>query len=172
MSSMMTIETSMRKAGEMAQRVRSTARRHWRELVEAEAPVSALAAAFGVGLLVSTIPVPMVDMALAAYIMRRFTRLPRAPFVAAMAMTNSLVMAPLYASTPKVGGAVLHWMAHHTPLAAPEALLIQILVGYLIIALGLALGGYALAGTGFYGYRTIRNPGAATAEDATPADRA
>jgi hypothetical protein len=95
-------------------------------------------------------------MALAAYVTRRFDRMPRAPFFTGMAVANNLVMAPLYASTPRVGGLALGWLATHTPLAAPEAFLIRILVGYLLIALGLALCSYVLANTGFRGYQATR----------------
>jgi hypothetical protein len=137
----------------LVNRSRSEVRHHWQEVVSAEAPAGLLATAFAAGLLISTVPVPVFDMALAAYVMRRFSRLPRAPFVAAMAMTNNLVMAPVYATTPKVGGMVLHWLEGHTPVVAPEMVLLRVLVGYVIIAVGLALAGYALAGTGFYGYK-------------------
>lgn len=133
-------------------------RHHWTEMTSAEAPVGALAFAFTAGLLISTIPVPVIDMALAGLVVRRFSRLPRAPFFAAMAMTNNLVMAPVYASTPKVGGFALHWLSGHAPVALPEALAVQVFVGYLLVTLGLALGGYALAGTGFYSYKRIRRP--------------
>lgn len=138
---------------------RAQARIHWREMVEAEAPAGTLATAFAAGTLISTIPVPLVDMAVAAYVTRRFDRMPRAPFFTGMAVANNLVMAPLYASTPRVGGLALGWLATHTPLAAPEAFLIRILVGYLLIAAGLALGSYVLANTGFRGYQVARRRG-------------
>ncbi len=132
------------------------ARGHWREMVAAEAPAGTLAAAFAIGTLISTIPVPLVDMALAAWVTRRFNAMPRAPFFGGMALANNLFMAPLYASTPRVGGLALGWLSAHTPVAAPEAFLIRILVGYLLIALGLALGSYVLANTGFRGYQAAR----------------
>jgi hypothetical protein len=115
-----------------------------------------MATAFAAGTLISTIPVPLVDMAIAAYVMRRFSRLPRAPFFAAMALTNNLVMAPLYASTPKLGGLAIGWMAVHTPVAAPDAFVVRVLVGYVLIAAGLALGSFVLANTGFRGYQRAR----------------
>lgn len=133
--------------------VRGEARRSWHELATGDTSTGAAAGAFAVGMLVSTIPLPVIDMALATLIMRRFGRLPRAPFVAAMALTNNLVMAPIYASTPKVGGFVMHWLGRHTPLSAPDAVALQVLVGYLTVALGLALGSFALVHTGLYGYR-------------------
>ncbi len=129
---------------------------HWREMVAAEAPAGDMARAFTAGTLVSTIPVPMVDMAIAAFVMRRFSRLPRAPFFAAMAITNNLVMAPLYAATPKLGTLAIGWMALHTPVALPEALALRVLVGYLMIAAGLGLGSFIVANTGFRGYQRTR----------------
>lgn len=141
---------------EKAQRAAGEVRKNWREMVEAEAPAGTLATAFAAGTLISTIPVPLVDMAVAAYVTKRFEDMPRAPFFTGMAVANNLVMAPLYASTPKVGGLALGWLATHTPMVAPEAFLVRILVGYLLIALGLALGSYVLANTGFRGYKATR----------------
>jgi hypothetical protein len=151
-------------------RARSEAHTHWREMVEAEAPAGALAAAFAIGTLISTIPVPLVDMALAGYVLRRYAHLPRAPFFVAMAMTNNIVMAPLYASTPKVGGLALGWMADHTAVALPQALLVRVLVGWLLIALGLALASFVLANTGFRGYKATRRS-RVHAPDVTLTDR-
>jgi hypothetical protein len=141
---------------------KAQARAMWQEMTESDAPAGTLAVAFAIGTLISTIPVPLVDMALAAYVMRRFAgRLPRAPFFGGMAVANNLIMAPLYASTPKVGGLALGWLATHTPLEAPEAFLARILVGYLLIAAGLALGSFVLAQTGFRGYHFTRRQRAA-----------
>ncbi len=131
-----------------------------RELTESDLPAGTLALAFAFGTLISTIPVPLLDMALAAFVMRRLGgRLPRAPFFGGMAVANNLVMAPLYATTPKVGGLALGWVGTHTPLVAPEAFLVRILVGYLLIAAGLALGSFVLAQTGFRGYRFTQRRG-------------
>lgn len=139
-----------------AKGLRGQAREHWREMVNAEAPAGTLALAFAVGTLISTIPVPLVDMALAAYVTRRYSGMPRGPFFSGMALANNLVMAPLYASTPKVGGMALGWLSMNTPLVAPEAFLIRIFVGYLLIASGLALGSFVVASTGFRGYQATR----------------
>jgi len=137
-------------------RIRREARGHWQEMTAAEAPAGEMATAFAAGTLISTIPVPLVDMAIAAFVMRRYSKLPRAPFFTAMALTNNLVMAPLYASTPRVGGYALQWMAGHTPVVAPEAFLVRVLVGYVLIALGLGLGSYIVANTGFRGLKLAR----------------
>lgn len=145
-------ETAARKLGEF----RTEAHGHWREMVEADAPAGTLATAFAAGTLISTIPVPLVDMALAAYVTRRYSEMPRGPFFTGMALANNLVMAPLYASTPKVGGFALGWVAGVTAWAAPDTLLVRVLVGYLLIALGLGLGAFIVASTGFRGYQATR----------------
>lgn len=136
--------------------LRRQAGENWHEMVNAEAPAGTLALAFATGTLISTIPVPLVDMALAAYVTRRFSGMPRGPFFTGMALANNLVMAPLYASTPKVGGMALGWVTTNTPIVAPEAFMIRILVGYLLIAMGLALGSYVVASTGFRGLQASR----------------
>lgn len=137
-------------------RLRVEVRHNWREMVEADAPTATLATAFATGTLISTIPVPLVDMALAAFVTKRFSEMPRGPFFTGMALANNLIMAPLYASTPKVGTLALGWLASNTPMVAPEALLVRILVGYLLIALGLGLAAFILATTGFSGYKATR----------------
>ncbi len=150
-------------------RLRREARAHLREMAEADAPAGTMATAFAAGTLISTIPVPLLDMAVAAYVMRRFSRLPRAPFFSGMALANNLVMAPLYASTPRVGGYALGVLATHTPVVAPEAWLLRALVGYLIIAMTMALASFVVANTGFHGYQAVRRP--ATAPAARPPRR-
>ena len=69
-------------------RIRREARAHWQEMTAAEAPAGEMSMAFAAGTLISTIPVPLVDMAIAAYVMRRFSKMPRAPFFTAMALTS------------------------------------------------------------------------------------
>lgn len=142
--------------GQKIGHLRAEASSNWREMVAAEAPTTTLAGAFATGTLISTIPVPLVDMALAAYVTKRFDEMPRAPFFTGMALANNLVMAPLYASTPRVGALALGWLAGNTALVAPDVLLVRVLVGYLLIALGLALGAFILASTGFGGYKFAR----------------
>lgn len=142
--------------GRQVGRLRDEARRNWREMVEAEAPAGTMATAFTVGTVISTIPVPLVDMALAAYVTRRYDEMPRAPFFTGMAVANNLVMAPLYAATPKVGGMALYWLASHLAVTAPEAVLLRIIVGYLLIALGLGLAAFVVSATGFRGYQATR----------------
>lgn len=143
-------------ATRQAGRLRDEARANWREMVAAEAPTNTLATAFATGTLISTIPIPFVDMIMAAFVTRRFTEMPRAPFFTGMAVANNLVMAPLYASTPKVGALALGWLASNTALVTPDALLLRILVGYLLIALGLGLAAFVLASTGFHGLKLSR----------------
>jgi hypothetical protein len=145
-----------------ATRLREETVSTWRELLEAEASAGTLATAFATGTLVSTIPVPLVDMAVAAYVARRFSSLPRAPFLAGMMVANNLVMAPLYASTPRVGGAVLGWLSRHAELPLWNALPVQILIGYLLIASGMAMASFVLAGTGFRSYKATRRASAGT----------
>jgi len=139
-------------------RLQREARAHLHEMADADTPAGTMATAFAAGTLISTIPVPLVDMAVAAYVMRRFSRLPRAPFFSGMALANNLVMAPLYASTPRVGGYALNVLATHTPVVAPEAWLLRVLVGYLIIAVSMALASFVVANTGFHGYQAVRRP--------------
>lgn len=143
----MTLDTTILKqsAAQRAQSVLAELRSNWQQMIRAEAPVLILAVAFMVGTLVSMVPVPVVDMVVAGLVMRRLQRLPRGPIVAAMALWNSFIMAPLYATSPRVGGAVLSSAAGYSHLAVPDTLLPRLVVGNLTIALVLALASFLLA---------------------------
>lgn len=132
----------------------------WREMVQAEAPVPVLAAAFAVGTLVSMVPVPVVDMMVAALVMRLLHRLPRGPIMTAMAIWNSFIMAPVYATSPKVGGVVIAEASAHS-VAVPDALAVQVVVGMVLIALGMGLASFVLSATFFATVRRGRTAAAA-----------
>jgi uncharacterized protein (DUF2062 family) len=122
-------------------------RSEYREMIRADAPVLTLAAAFAVGTLVSMVPIPVLDMALAAMVMRLVRGLPRGPIVVAMALWNSVVMAPVYATSPRVGGLLIATMASHSSLQIPDAILLQVLVGTVALAAGMSLGSFLIATT-------------------------
>lgn len=122
-----------------------TFRGQWLEMIRADAPVLVLAGAFTVGTLVSMVPIPVVDMLLAGLVMRRLDRLPRGPIVVAMAFWNNLIMAPVYASCPRVGGMVIATTASHSHWQPADAVLLQIVVGSVAIVIGLTLFSFLLA---------------------------
>jgi hypothetical protein len=155
------LNTTMIKETATRRVVRATdeLKAQWREMIQAEAPVLVLAAAFAVGTLVSMVPVPVVDMMIAALVMRLMHRLPRGPIMAAMAMWNSFIMAPVYATSPKVGGRVIAEASAHS-VAMPDALAVQVVVGMVLIALGMALASFVLSATFF---ATVRRGRTATA---------
>lgn len=143
----------------MVQRIRAAVdelQAHWHEMIRAEAPVLALAIAFTVGTVVSMVPVPVLDMMIAAAVMRLLHRLPRGPFMAAMAMWNSVVMAPVYAASPKVGGLVISTAAVHSSIAIPDMVIVRLAVGTGLIALGMALFSFLLATSVFSALRLQR----------------
>lgn len=123
------------------------------DMVEGDTPPATAAAAFAAGTLVSTVPVPFLDVALGALVLRLSAgRLPRLPIVLAMALWNNLVMAPLYLATPRVGTFVLGLIAPDWVTGSGLALLPGILIGYGVIisllvsfAYGAMRGGLALA---------------------------
>lgn len=117
----------------------------WREMVQSDVPALVLAVAFAVGTLLSMVPIPVVDMLIAGLVMRLLRRLPRGPIVAAMALWNSVIMAPVYATSPRVGGVLLSTAAAHSPLYVPDALLPRLIVGNLAIGVALAVFSFLLA---------------------------
>ncbi len=90
--------------------------------------------AFGLGTLMSLNPVPVLDMVLALLLLRLMPRLPRAPYLAAMATWNSLVMAPLYASMPGVGRLVINSTLATAPSGDSVGLLVCTIAGGVVIA--------------------------------------
>ncbi len=91
--------------------------------------------AFGLGTVMSLNPVPVLDMVLALLLLRLVPRLPRAPYLAAMATWNSLVMAPLYASMPGVGRLVIGSARVTTLPGESFGLVLTTLTGGVVIAL-------------------------------------
>lgn len=111
----------------------------WLEMMRSDVPALILAISFAVGTLVSMVPIPVVDMLVAGLVMRALHRLPRGPIVAAMAIWNSVIMAPVYATSPRVGGLVLTTAAAHSNRLGPtDALLPRIIVGNVAIAIAMA----------------------------------
>lgn len=107
------------------------------ELISSEQRPFYVGVAFGLGTLMSLNPVPVLDMVLAMLLLRLVPRLPRAPYLAAMATWNSFVMAPLYASMPGVGRLVISSASLATPVEAPSGLLLSTLAGGIVIAAAL-----------------------------------
>lgn len=110
-------------------RITSDFRAECQHMTRGEAKVVVLATAFSVGTLVSMVPIPVLDMMLAALVMRLLHRLPRGPIFAAMAVWNNMVMAPLYATSPRLGGGLISTVSAHSSLRISDAILPRVLIG-------------------------------------------
>lgn len=145
---------AIKMANERVVRARTDFNEQFRAMLDADTPADSTAAAFAAGTLVSTIPVPFLDMALAMLVLRLAgQRLPRLPILAAMALWNNLIMAPLYATTPRIGGFVLTRVPVEMAASPTLDLVLRILVGYIVIALTLTVVGYVAVRLGVGQYQ-------------------
>lgn len=109
------------------------------ELLASDQHPAYIGVAFGLGTLMSLNPVPFLDMMLALLLLRLVPRLPRAPYLAAMATWNNLVMTPVYASMPGVGRLVVGSANLTPPSGASFDLLFSTMLGAVVIAAGLVI---------------------------------
>lgn len=109
------------------------------ELISSQQRPLYIGVAFGLGTLMSLNPVPVLDMVLAMLLLRLVPRLPRAPYMAAMATWNSFVMAPLYASMPGVGRLVMSTAPVAAAVEPSSGLLLSTLAGGVVISVVLVV---------------------------------
>jgi hypothetical protein len=148
----------VKMAAERIGRARTEYTTQFQAMLNDDTPAAETAMAFAAGTLVSTVPVPFLDMALAMLVLRLAgNRLPKLPIMAAMALWNNLIMAPLYATTPRIGGYVLTRVALDMATTPSLDLVLRIVIGYLIIVATLTVFGYAAvrAGIGHYQARRV-----------------
>jgi uncharacterized protein (DUF2062 family) len=137
---------------QMPQEVRG----QWEELLETGATPGSVAGAFAAGTFISALPVPMLEL-VAFLVVSRFVSKPkRLPLLTAQAMWNSVVMAPLYAVSPKVGQVVVEAAANRGVISAAPmngSWLVGVVAGNLVIAGLLTAASYAVVRVGYGRYQ-------------------
>lgn len=78
-------------------------KQHRQELTQLNASPHNIALAFAVGTFISVLPIPGIDLALITLLASLFKQLNRAGMLAAAAVWNTFVVAPIYVLSHKVG---------------------------------------------------------------------
>jgi hypothetical protein len=133
---------------QMPQEVRG----QWEELLQTDATPGSVAGVFAAGTFINTLSVPLLDMVSFLVLSRVLPKPKRLPLFAAQAMWNTLVVAPLYVVSPKLGHAMV--VAASSRGVIPNApvydgWLFSLVAGNLAIALLLAAASYAVVRVGY-----------------------
>ncbi|MCB9422317.1 MAG: DUF2062 domain-containing protein [Ardenticatenaceae bacterium] len=109
---------------------------HWQELIQLDASAQNIALAFAVGTFISVLPIPGIDLALVTLLASLFKQLNRTAMIAALAVWNTFVVAPIYVLSHKVGASL--------PLLADKNLVIGFLAGNLLLAVVITAVSYLI----------------------------
>lgn len=112
-------------------------------------PPQAIASSFAFGVFVTTLPTLGAGLPVLAWVARRFERANKFAFVAAVAILNPLAKGGVYAASFFVGVQLLGPLpdiAHDDlVLTAGSDVLVRLLVGNVLLAIGFAVVGYLVA---------------------------
>lgn len=106
-------------------------------MLQIDAPPQVIARSFAIGTLISVLPTPGLNFALAALLATRF-KVNKAGLLAAVSFWNALVVAPLYALSFQMG----EWVFGVTPAAAGSLPLLQ---GIALLAQSFLFGNVMIA---------------------------
>lgn len=118
----------------------------WRRLIQLDASSQNIALAFAVGTFISVLPIPGIDLALVTLLASVFKQLNRAGMLAALAVWNTFVVAPIYVLSHKVGSSL--------PLLSEQHLAVGFLVGNLLLAVVITAVSYFIVQVGIGRYQT------------------
>lgn len=119
---------------------------HWQELTQLDASAQNIALAFAVGTFISVLPIPGIDLVLVTLLAALFKQLNRTAMIAALAVWNTFVVAPIYVLSHKVGTSI--------PLLADKNLFIGFLVGNLLLAVVITAVSYLIIQLSIDHYQT------------------
>lgn len=138
------VEVSLHKySGMIHRRVRNEIFAQWRALQAAADAPHTLARSFALGTCLNFLPLPGIDVLLAALLLARCRRLNKAALLLAFAVWNNVVVLPLYAVGYRLGEKVVTAVLPHGATAAPPLLLVlNFLSGAVLVALVASLSGY------------------------------
>ena len=114
-------------------------KQQWQELTRLNTSTDNIALAFAVGTFISVLPIPGIDLALVTLLAAIFKQLNKAGMLAALAVWNTFVVAPIYVLSHKVGASL--------PLLAEQHLAVAFLVGNLLLAVGITAVSYFIVHT-------------------------
>ena len=125
-------------------------KQRWQELVQTNASPQSIALAFAIGTFISVLPTPGLNLVLATLLASLFKQLNRTGLLAAIAVWNAFIVAPIYVLSHKVGASL--------PLLSNHNLAIGFLVGNMLLALVITAVSYLIVqlSIGRYQTRKIR----------------
>lgn len=121
-------------------------KQRWQELLQLNASPRNIALAFAVGTFISVLPIPGIDLALIMVLASLFKQLNRTGMLAAVAVWNTFVVAPLYVLSHKIGSSL--------PILSEQSLAIEFLVGNLLLAMVITAVSYFIVQVGIGRYQT------------------
>jgi hypothetical protein len=121
-------------------------KQQWQELVQTNASPQRIALAFAVGTFISVLPTPGLNLVLVTLLTSLFKQLNRAGLLAAIAVWNAVVVAPIYALSHKVGASL--------PVFSEQNLAVGFLVGNLLLAVVITAVSYLIVQAGIGRYQT------------------
>ena len=121
-------------------------KQRWQDLTDAGASPQTIALSFAVGTFISVLPIPGIDLALIALLGSLFKQLNRTGMLAAVAVWNTFVVAPLYILSQKIGSSL--------PLLSDQSLVIGFLVGNFLLAVVVTAVSYIIVQIGVGRYQT------------------
>ena len=120
-------------------------KQRWQELVQTNASPQSIALAFAIGTFISVLPTPGLNLVLATLLASLFKQLNRTGLLAAIAVWNAFVVAPIYVLSHKVGTSL--------PILSNQNLAIGFLVGNLLLALVITAVSYLIVQMGISRYK-------------------
>lgn len=121
-------------------------KQRWQELIQTNASPQSIALAFAVGTFISLLPIPGIDLVLVTLLASLFKQLNRTGLLAALAVWNAFVVAPIYVLSHKVGASL--------PIFSEQNLAVGFLAGNLLLAVGLTAVSYLIVQLVISRYKT------------------
>lgn len=128
-------------------------KQRWQEMAQTNASPQKVALAFAVGTFISILPTPGLNLALVTLLASLFKQLNRPGLLAAVAIWNAFVVAPIYALSHKVGSLVSTLLTLSFE-SASQNLAIGFLMGNLLLAVVITAVSYFIVQVGIGRYQT------------------
>ncbi|MEJ2750453.1 MAG: DUF2062 domain-containing protein [Anaerolineae bacterium] len=132
----------------------SSLKLRWHELVHSNSAQQSLALSFAVGTFISVLPIPGVDLFLVALLVSVFKQLSRAGLLAAVAVWNTFVVAPIYVLSYRVGSLIMASFPALSFGGDKQNLVVGFLVGNLLLTVVITAVSYFIVQLGIERYQT------------------
>lgn len=129
-------------------------REQWLVLSQTNAAPKSIALAFAIGTFISVLPTPGLNIPLATLLASSFKQLNRAGLLAAVAVWNALVVAPIYALSHKVGSFVAPSLPALQNQPENASFFIGFLVGNILLTIVITGLSYIIVQAGITRYQT------------------